>query len=444
MNLLDELLAGLAAGLATGLLAVVGRRHPGAGWICFTPLTWVVLTSAPAAAVAGAIAGGLSSAPAVSSKPMRSLLAITVVPSALLWSLGVTGCAWVCSAVGEAAMALALPTTAVLVHLPLRWVGAPRWVSNPIACTQERWLAVLQLARVGGDLVITALLAVTGAALALLPREPWVSGALLLAALTSVSWGAARYLMQKRPLDEADTLEIAAVVVDGHPPPSGEPGGLWPIESQQYRDVEGTLTRYHPHVQAACERGAKLVVLPEVCVSVDETTRERWFEGVRSWAERWQVTFVAPYFDLSEPRNRLVVIAPEGVVGRYEKQHPGRGLEPPRLERMPPGPYPLTAAERPIWLSTVLCVDLDYSDLVAPVRRSGGILAVPANDWFGGFEELHHSTAVWSAVMTGVPLVRSTGQGISAVFDGSGRVLAQASSRRGPVVLVVDVPVSSR
>lgn len=90
-------------------------------------------------------------------------------------------------------------------------------------------------------------------------------------------------------------------------------------------------------------------------------------------------------------------------------------------------------------LSTAICVDLDYGDTARSARRAGALLAVPSNDWFGGFEVLHHESAVWAAVISGVPVVRSAGHGISAIYDGAGRVLKQQSSADGPVVLVADV-----
>ena len=52
---------------------------------------------------------------------------------------------------------------------------------------------------------------------------------------------------------------------------------------------------------------------------------------------------------------------------------------------------------------------------------------------------LHHRSPVWAAVIAGVPILRSTGQGISSIYDGAGRVLKQQSSADGPVVLVADV-----
>ena len=197
------------------------------------------------------------------------------------------------------------------------------------------------------------------------------------------------------------------------------------------------------HVRRAAEAGARLVVLPEVCVCVDDTTRARWMEVIRQWARDHDMTVVAPFFDSGVPVNTLVIVDGSGVVATYDKQHPARGLEPKRRARTCPGIATVRAAHGDdVTLSTVICVDLDYGDLVAPVRRAGGLLVCPSNDWFGGFEERHHRTAVWSAVCTGVTALRSTGHGISAAFDGSGLVIARQSSEGGPVVLVFDAPVA--
>ena len=113
--------------------------------------------------------------------------------------------------------------------------------------------------------------------------------------------------------------------------------------------------------------------------------------------------------------------------------------EPKSEKRMPPA----LVLRDPFPISAVTCVDLDYSDLVEPVARAGGVLAVPAHDWQEIFM-MHHRSAVWSAVTAGVPVIRSAGHGISAVYDAAGRVVAQANSLDGPVVLVADVPMSMR
>jgi len=77
---------------------------------------------------------------------------------------------------------------------------------------------------------------------------------------------------------------VAAVVVDGKPPEHGELTGTWPAESPEYRDVEGTLARYRPHVEEATRQGAAVIVLPEVSVVAENGGSARWCAGVEGWA----------------------------------------------------------------------------------------------------------------------------------------------------------------
>jgi predicted amidohydrolase len=253
-------------------------------------------------------------------------------------------------------------------------------------------------------------------------------------AVLTFGWASLRRATSR--VGRGDPRRVAAVVVDGKPPAHGELTGTWPAESPEYRDVEGTLARYRPHVEEAAHQGATVIVLPEVSVVAETGAPARWCTGVQAWARALDVAIVAPFFDAATPKNTLAVIDKSGVVAHYDKQHPARGAEPPRLAKMEVGPHRLATGAA---LSTAICVDLDYSDIARSARRAGALLAVPSNDWFGGFEVLHHESAVWAAVMGGVPVVRSTGHGISSIYDGAGRVLRQQSSAGGPVVLVADV-----
>ena len=117
-------------------------------------------------------------------------------------------------------------------------------------------------------------------------------------------------------------------------------------------------------------------------------------------------------------------------------------MEPKPTLRTPPGPHHVKTRARTLPLSTVICVDLDYADVIGAAKQAGGVLHAPSNDW-PIFERMHHRTAVWAAAMSGVPVLRSTGHGISSVRDGAGRVLASQSSLTGPVTLVVDVPLAA-
>lgn len=441
---MDDWSIAVLTALATGGLAWRAARSPLLAWVALAPLGLaVVITAPPWAALAGAIAGVLVSVSNVWTRTLRSLVPITTIPSALAWGLGFGGAAWIVEATGPEELALVLPATVVFVSVPLRVMGAPRWVSNPLARTQERWLAVVHTARLGGDLVPTALLALASAGIVLVALGSMlIAGLAAIVVLAVLAFGALSARAAVRRVSSGRTVRVAAIVADGARPPSGEVNGLWPTQSQEYRDVDATVRRYEPLVERAAEEGARLVVLPEVGVYVDGDSRDRWIECVTRWAARHRLAIVAPFFDASVPKNALVIIDERGVVDFYEKQHPARGLEPGRERRMRPGPHRVRAGDDTLELSTVICVDLDYGDLIGPVRASGGILAAPSNDWFGGFEELHHQTAVWSAVMTGVTTVRATGHGISSVIDGAGRVLARQSSLDGPVVLIVDAPLT--
>jgi len=429
-----------AAGVASGSLVAAARRVQGLAWLALVPLGLVLAVAPPAAvALAGALAGAIGAGSTVWNPTFRTLRPIATVPTALASGAAAALAALAVSRFGAGALAIGLPAIPLLGTLPIRVLGAPRWVVYPLACSQERWLLVVHAGRWGGAAFVTLVLGACSAGIVLSLRGAVVPAVACFAFVgASLAAGYASLQGARARSDSLARIRVAAVVADGAPPPDGEIRALWPTESPEYRDVGATLRRYEPQVARAAREGARVIVLPEACVFVDAESRGAWLEAVGGWARAHGVTIVAPFVDTSLPRNQLVVVDPSGVVGGYDKQHPGRNLEPPRVERTPPGPHRAVAP-----LSTVICVDLDYDDLVAPVRAAGGLLCAPSNDWLDGFEELHHDTGVWAAVRTGVSTIRATGHGVSSVRDGAGRVIARAKSDAGPVVLVVDAPVSA-
>ncbi len=440
-----------ALGALSGLLGITSRRCLPLGWVALAPVGYALVVGSPAeAALAAAIAGGLINSREIADPTMRKFGILAAVMSAGTWAL-------VYAAVAKSVpshpawLALALPLSTWLVHLPVRIAGAPRWHSNPLASAQEPWLTVVHTARVGGDLTPTLLLSLSGAAIAMLSvRWPpdgttiLTAGGCLALLLFALILGRQSLKRATRTADLAPRVRVAAVVANAPAPPTGKMRGTWPIESADYKDVGATIARYAPHVESAARQGAKVIVLPEVGLTVDEDSLPRWLAAVSGWARSNAVTIVAPYLDSVRPKNELRVVGPDGQhLAHYEKQHPIAHLEGKRERRQAPGPWPVMCGDRHVALSTVLCVDLDYDDLRDPVRQAGGILAVPANDW-PVFDELHHRAAVWAAVTTGVSIVRATGWGISAMFDGAGRVLAKASSVHQAAVLVADIPCAER
>ena len=406
------------------------------GWLVLVPVALLALLRTPLeAGLAAALVGGLASASGVWSRTLRPQLPLTVATSAVSWGASAALAAWLAQGPWRV---VAFPLAMVAAVLPLRLLAAPRWISNPLACTQQTWLVMVHTARRGGDLMTTAVRATASTSVALaLGGHVWAAaaGAGFVVAMLAFGWASLR--RATRRAGRGSPRRVAAVVVDGKPPEQGELTGTWPAQSPEYRDVEGTLARYRPHVEDAVCQGAEVIVLPEVSVyAANNAASQRWCAGVEDWARALDVAIVAPFFDAATPKNTLAVIDKSGVVAHHDKQHPARGAEPPRAAKMEVGPHRLATGRT---LSTAICVDLDYSDTARSARRAGALLAVPSNDWFGGFEVLHHESAVWAAVMGGVPIVRATGQGVSSIYDGAGRVLKQQSSAGGPVVLVADV-----
>lgn len=440
----------LTAGGLTGVLLWCARRWPALAWVGLVPMFAALPTlSAPQALVSAAIAGVLTIVPMVADRTQRPLWALATFSSATSWGLAY-GCANVIlHDLARPWAAVVLPLATVAATLPMRSVGAPRWINNPIAASQQRWLPIVHVAGLGGDLAVTATLGALNAGLSLLWRTPQLDtdGALagwaaVAAAMAALGYGAWRYGRAGRLADGAERVRMAAVVANVRAPEQAPITGLWALQSPEAADVPGALKRYAPHIEQAARAGAELVVLPECAVCVDENSRQEWLGGLAITAQSLQLAIVAPFFDVSALRNELAVIDARGrIVGSYEKQHPVPKLEPKRGAKRAPGPYFVSTRARTLPLSTVICADNDYGDLVPTVRRVGGVLSVPANDW-PVFEHLHHRAAVWSAAISGAPVVRSTGHGISAVYDGAGRVLASQSSLEGPVVLIADVPLA--
>jgi len=431
----------LLLGALAGLLGIVGRRLPLLAWLTLAPLGIAASRSTPAeAALAAAAAGAIVGAAPVFRRFPAAMVLFVCTVHALSWAAAWALAARLWLPEAPALGLFLLPLVGVAAMLPLRLLGAPRWISNPLATSQEPWLTVVHTAKLGGDLTITFLLASFGALVAVLSADSGRTtitlcaaalAALVLAAF--LRYGARSKRSAEQRAEASARLRVAAVAADPE---------WFADDTESRRDVEAAIRRYDPALHRAAKSGARLIVLPEIAVTLGPATRGRWFDALARWSREHEVVIVAGFFDELTQQNQLAVLDADGrIVGEYEKQHPGPH-EPKRHTRTSPLCCRSQQPELPP-LSGVICADLDYADLHAAVSAHGGLLTVPANDW-PRLAELHHRAAVWAAVATGVPVVRATGHGVSAIYDGVGRVVARQSSASGAVVLVADVPIAAR
>ena len=180
---------------------------------------------------------------AVWSRTLRRLVPSTAATSAVSWGVSAALAAWLAEGPW---LVVAFPLAMVAAVLPLRLFAAPRWVYNPLARTQQPWLVVVHTARLGGDLMTTAVLATASTSVALA-----LCGYLGRRRPGPASWwrcwrSAGEPEARHAPAGQGSPHRVAAVVVDGKPPEHGELTGTWPVESPEYRDVEGTLALTGP------------------------------------------------------------------------------------------------------------------------------------------------------------------------------------------------------
>ena len=162
--------------------------------------------------------------------------------------------------------------------------------------------------------------------------------------------------------------------------------------------------------------------------------------------------------------NSVFVIAPGGrVMGRYDKAHlvPYGEYLPMRpllsalgLSRLAPGDLDFTPGPGPRtvdlggeWgkVGFDLCYEIIFSGHVVDERNRPGFIFNPSNDaWFGSWGPPQHlAQARLRAAEEGIPVLRATPTGISAVIDGRGNLVKSLPWRTAGVIDAVLPPAAN-
>jgi apolipoprotein N-acyltransferase len=162
--------------------------------------------------------------------------------------------------------------------------------------------------------------------------------------------------------------------------------------------------------------------------------------------------------------NSVFAIAPGGrLIGRYDKAHlvPYGEYLPMRpllssigLSRLAPGELDFTSGPGPrtidlggLWgkVGFQLCYEIIFSGHVVDEKNRPAFIFNPSNDaWFGAWGPPQHlAQARLRAAEAGIPVLRSTPTGISAVIDGRGNVVKALPWRTAGAIDAVLPPAAN-
>ncbi|MBE0616634.1 MAG: apolipoprotein N-acyltransferase [Proteobacteria bacterium] len=257
--------------------------------------------------------------------------------------------------------------------------------------------------------------------------------------------------------------ELRAAVVQGNI----DQGRKWdPAFRRATLETYGSLSR------SVSVAGVDLFLWPETAVPLyaqDPSPERRGLDALARELGGY-LAFGAPAYKRRgsevEYRNALFLLSPEGVlVGRYDKVHlvPFGEYVPlgrffPFMKKLvagagdfTPGPGVKPFPEEPGLpvLGALVCFEVIFPSFASSLVSAGAqVLLVVTNDgWFGRTPGpyQHLAFAAWRAAEVGAPLLRAANTGVSAAFDGHGRLLREtALNTRDAFTVVLPFPPPHR
>jgi apolipoprotein N-acyltransferase len=426
-------------GLLTGIVYFAGTLY----WLVETMTTFGGLATAIAVFAAALLVAYLSLFPA----------AFAMVLVCLRRPLGVFG----------AILAVAPVWVATELGRQYVWDGFP-WAL--FGYSQISILPIAQLAAVTGVYGLSALLALSSAAVAFLivgdrgdGRRRWtVAAAVVVIIGACAMWGRAR--MADGSLEAVgDPVRVAVVQ-----------GNILQADKWNPRLRDVIIGRYVTLTRQAIDRGAKFILWPESSMPVNFEDDVIRASAVKRIAREAGVTLligsdqeerVHPGAPVGDPTNRLFnaafLIKPDGNVGAvYRKMHLVPFGEYVPLKRLlffvgpivesvsdfSPGTEPVLIPVGNHYASTAICYEVIYGNLMRRFTNDGSeLLTTITNDaWYGWTSAAyqHWDQASMRAIENGRYLARAANTGVSGFVDPYGRVI-EKSALFQEALLVQDV-----
>jgi apolipoprotein N-acyltransferase len=205
-----------------------------------------------------------------------------------------------------------------------------------------------------------------------------------------------------------------------------------------------TTNYYMKKIANLASQGAKVVVLPERAININNAIDSVVMSMLKNAAVKNQVMIVSGFTDFrNDPeRNAALVFTDEGIlVSDYRKVHLVTGLERQFKPGIEIGLFKFKGRQAGI----AICKDLDFQDYIIKYgKNQTDILFIPAWD-FEVDAWLHSRMAILRGVENGFSEVRTARQGSLTISDCYGRVKYETSCARGQSAsLIGDVSLQKR
>jgi apolipoprotein N-acyltransferase len=335
-------------------------------------------------------------------------------------------------AVGRAA--LALPAVWVSYEY-LTIVLSPHGTFGSIAYSQMDFLPLLQIASVTGIWGITFCLFFFASVLATflgghagMAQKRRFAVAASMFFLAVIAFGVGRLYFTPQP---TQTVKVGLAASD-------LPENLKVEEPEE----NGRMLRdYIEQTKWMAAAGAQVIVIPEkLSVVVDPLVGEI-DSLLKAAAAANQTSYLIGVLRITGGTrlNEARMYSPgESSAILYEKHH----MLPAFESKLRPGTARTVVSQPSGKWGIAICKDMDFSVLSRQYGKDGiGLMLVPAWD-FGDDDWLHDRMAVMRGVESGFSIARAAKEGLLAVSDDRGRVLAEQRSSSAPfATLIADVPV---
>jgi apolipoprotein N-acyltransferase len=421
--------------LASGaLFYLVQGAHPvwPLAWLAPTPiLAFSFRASAPVAAIAALGAYGLGG---LAVLPLATKT--TPVPLVAVYLL-VMSAAFSATVIATRRVAARLDRWPAVWAFPILWTAWEYLISQlgvvGIAYTQVDFPPAIQLAAWTGAPGVTFAVSMVASALAVAWRLRRDRGQALRALTIPLALCAGVLAWGVERLAQAPTGAVVRVGLAA----SDETVRFF--RTEQADEALGVVAAYARRIGQLAARGARVVVLPEKLVGVTPAYADAVWAMLADVAREHRVWVVAGLNRIDGPsrRNVALVVDPGGHVAlEYDKVHLLLPWEAGYRRGRPPA---VVRTSEGTW-GIAICRDLMFTDVARANARAGaGLLLVPAWD-FVADGRLAARVAAMRAVEGGFALARAASEGLVAVSDDRGRIVAEAAtSPSAETLLVVDV-----